>query len=230
MSIPPPPSDPRLLALWHDTAPRQRAFGHALSPATLRLRMLLTGGLLLTLVLLAVGVRLVVAPPAMEGYDQVRPAVLVLASRAALADEVMSPLPPNDDGPIQPSAAPAPAPALVAATAPAPAPVAAATTRKARVLTTGYCPCVRCCEDTDRRTAINRDIDKHPKGIAADPKVVRYRTMIDVPGYGRAMVDDTGGAMRQSARKGIVHLDLRFRTHATAKRWGQQWVWVELPR
>jgi len=220
VSIPPPPSDPRLLSLWQDIAPRQGSFGHALSPATLRLRMVITGALLLTLVVIAAMVRLIVAPPAMEGYDQVRPAVLALASRANLVDEVMSPLPPIDDAPAQPIALPEPAPQVE------PAP----TTRKMRVLTTGYCPCVRCCEDTDRRTAINRDIDEHPKGIAADPKVIRYRTMIDVPGYGRAMVDDTGGAMRQSARKGIVHLDLRFRSHSAAKRWGEQWLWVELPK
>lgn len=228
MSIPPPPSDPRLLSLWQDIAPRQGSFGHALSPATLRLRMVITGALLLTLVVIAAMVRLIVAPPAMEGYDQVRPAVLALASTANLVDEVMSPLPPIDDAPAQPIALPEPAPQVEPA--PTPTPVAAPTTRKMRVLTTGYCPCVRCCEDSDRRTAINRDIDEHPKGIAADPKVIRYRTMIDVPGYGRAMVDDTGGAMRQSARKGIVHLDLRFRSHSAAKRWGEQWLWVELPK
>ena len=79
-------------------------------------------------------------------------------------------------------------------------------------------------------THAGKQVSSHPKGIAADPKVVRYRTMIDVPGYGRAMVDDTGGAMRQSARKGIVHLDLRFRSHSAAKRWGEQWLWVELPK
>jgi hypothetical protein len=43
------------------------------------------------------------------------------------------------------------------------------------------------------------------------------------------MVDDTGGAMRQSAKQGIVHFDLRFITHAEARRWGVRHLYVALP-
>jgi 3D (Asp-Asp-Asp) domain-containing protein len=98
------------------------------------------------------------------------------------------------------------------------------------VKTTGYCPCSICCGAfADGRTAINRDVTKFPHGIAVEPKLVPYRTMVDVPGYGLAMVDDTGGAMRQSAKAGVVHFDLRFASHAQAWRWGVRHLWVALP-
>ena len=98
------------------------------------------------------------------------------------------------------------------------------------VLTTGYCPCSICCgKDADGRTAINRDVTKFPYGIAVEPKLIPYRSMLSVPGYGRFMVDDTGGAMRQSAKKGTVHLDLRFKTHQRARKWGRQWLWIAVP-
>lgn len=98
------------------------------------------------------------------------------------------------------------------------------------VKTTGYCPCWICCgASSDGRTAINRDVTQFPYGIAVEPKLVPYRLMIDVPGYGSAMVDDTGGAMRQSATKGVVHFDLRFTSHSQARSWGVRHMWIALP-
>jgi 3D (Asp-Asp-Asp) domain-containing protein len=99
-----------------------------------------------------------------------------------------------------------------------------------QTLTTGYCPCAICCGlFSDGRTSINRDVVKFPFGIAAEPKLIDYRTMVDVPGYGLAMIDDTGGAMRQSAIKNIVHFDLRFQTHMQARKWGRRWLYIPLP-
>jgi 3D (Asp-Asp-Asp) domain-containing protein len=99
-----------------------------------------------------------------------------------------------------------------------------------QVLTTGYCPCALCCGVfSDGRTAINRSVETYPFGIAVEPKLIPYRSLVDVPGYGLAMVDDTGGAMRQSATKAIVHFDLRFQTHTQARAWGRRWMWVALP-
>jgi 3D (Asp-Asp-Asp) domain-containing protein len=98
------------------------------------------------------------------------------------------------------------------------------------VKTTGYCPCALCCGlFADGKTAINRDVTQFPYGIAVEPKLVPYRLMVDVPGYGTAMVDDTGGAMRQSAKEGIVHFDLRFVTHSEARRWGVRHMYIALP-
>ncbi len=99
-----------------------------------------------------------------------------------------------------------------------------------RVLTTGYCPCVICCgKYADGITARGRSVRKHPHGIATDPKLVTPWLTLDVPGYGRAIVDDTGGAMRQSGKVGVVHLDLRFTTHEEARRWGRRWLWIAMP-
>ncbi len=102
--------------------------------------------------------------------------------------------------------------------------------RWVKIKTTGYCPCEICCPgSSDGRTAINRPVATFPFGIATDRKLVPYRTLVDVPGYGLAMVDDTGGAMRQSAARGVVHFDLRFITHAQAKSWGVRSLYVALP-
>jgi 3D (Asp-Asp-Asp) domain-containing protein len=103
-------------------------------------------------------------------------------------------------------------------------------TRWVPVKTTGYCPCWRCCGAfANGRTAINRDVQQFPFGIAVEPKLLPYRIELDVPGYGRALVDDTGGAMRQSAQQGTVHLDLRFETHQTALNWGVRRMWIAVP-
>jgi 3D (Asp-Asp-Asp) domain-containing protein len=99
-----------------------------------------------------------------------------------------------------------------------------------RVLTTGYCPCAICCgKDADGITARGRRVEQHPFGIASAPDLVTPWLTLDIPGYGRARVDDTGGAMRQSAKKNIVHLDLRFITHQVARSWGRRWMWIAMP-
>jgi len=99
-----------------------------------------------------------------------------------------------------------------------------------RVLTTGYCPCSICCEGSaDGITAIGRRVREHPFGIASDPRLVTARLVLDVPGYGRAEVDDTGGAMRQSGAQGLVHLDLRFVGHDQARAWGRRVLWIAIP-
>lgn len=99
-----------------------------------------------------------------------------------------------------------------------------------RVLTTGYCPCAICCgADADGITARGRSVRQHPFGIASDFGLVTPWLTLDIPGYGRARVDDTGGAMRQSAKQGVVHLDLRFKTHQQARRWGRRWLWIAMP-
>ncbi len=97
------------------------------------------------------------------------------------------------------------------------------------VQTTGYCPCAICCGKADGITALMRDVRQYPFGIAADFSLIPQRTTVDVPGYGWAIVDDTGGAMRQSAKKGIVHMDLRFRSHPEARSWGVRRMWLALP-
>lgn len=78
------------------------------------------------------------------------------------------------------------------------------------VTTTAYAPTAEQCDDTPGETATGSDA-RQEYGIAADPRAVPYGTVLRVPGYGDAPVDDTGGAMRQDWEKhGVVHLDLRI--------------------
>ena len=103
--------------------------------------------------------------------------------------------------------------------------------RWAQVLTTAYCGCPICCPGTaDGRTAINRSIIEHPCGYAvADFGMLPKLYPLEIPGYGWAEVDDTGGAMRQDAKQGVIHLDLRFPEHQVAKRWGRKLIWIAVP-
>ena len=109
---------------------------------------------------------------------------------------------------------------------------------------TAYCPCEKCCgKDADGVTSRNKDA-YITKGIAADPKLIPYNTILEIPNYGKFKVDDTGGAMRQSAKKGIYHIDFRNPgrfpppsfskkekddfLHREAKKFGVQWMDVKI--
>ena len=63
-------------------------------------------------------------------------------------------------------------------------------------------------------TATGRRIGQHPRGIAADPRVFPLGTVLDVPGYGRAQVDDTGRAIRGKV------IDIRLPDRQAVRRWG----------
>lgn len=97
--------------------------------------------------------------------------------------------------------------------------------RIVRMKVTAYCPCAKCCGSWSRhrKTSIGDDAAMCD-GVAADPRLLPYRTKLFIPGVGIREVDDTGGAMRQSAKKGIYHIDVRFRTHAEARRFGVKWL------
>ncbi len=59
--------------------------------------------------------------------------------------------------------------------------------------------------------------------IAADIRHYPYGTVMEIPGYGRGVVEDTGGAI-----KGPHRIDLYFPTRTEALRWGRRWVKVKL--
>ena len=91
---------------------------------------------------------------------------------------------------------------------------------------TAYCPCKECCGSyTDGKTSTGKNAYK-TLGVAADPKLLPYGTKLIIPGVGEREVDDTGAAMRQSAKKGIYHIDVRFPTHQEAKKFGVRWLEV----
>jgi 3D (Asp-Asp-Asp) domain-containing protein len=99
---------------------------------------------------------------------------------------------------------------------------------RVKALVTGYCPCEKCCGRlATGSTSTGRDASKH-SGVAADPKAIPYGSVVKLPGVGLREVDDTGGAMRRSWKNGIYHLDLRFKSHDEALRWGKKWMVVEI--
>ena len=98
--------------------------------------------------------------------------------------------------------------------------------RSMRALVTAYCPCYRCCGNfADGVTSTGTSAWR--AGAAADPRRMPYGTRIFVPGYGLAVVDDTGGAMRQShVRRNELHLDMRMTYHYEARQWGRQYLFI----
>jgi len=93
---------------------------------------------------------------------------------------------------------------------------------------TAYCPCPKCCgKYADGKTSIGHNA-RTTLGVAADPKLIPYKTLLVIPGIGTREVDDTGGAMRKSAKEGIYHIDVRFHNHEEAKKFGVQWLNVEI--
>ena len=94
---------------------------------------------------------------------------------------------------------------------------------------TAYCLCGECCGQWSggNRTSIGDKANIYD-GVAADPKTLPYRTKLNIPGVGIKEVDDTGGGMRQSAKQGICHIDVRMSSHSEARKWGVRWLEVEV--
>lgn len=81
-----------------------------------------------------------------------------------------------------------------------------------------YCPCEICCGPyTDGITASG----KPAVGlIVAAPPNVPFGTVLVIPGYGTAVVEDRGGAITGNK------LDVLFPTHAEALEWGRRMLEV----
>jgi 3D (Asp-Asp-Asp) domain-containing protein len=99
------------------------------------------------------------------------------------------------------------------------------TTERYRTITvtaTAYCPCEICCGKwANGTTAIGRCATL--PGIAVDPKYIKLRSYIDVPGYGSwILADDTGSAIKGNK------IDLRFNNHEEAKQWGVQRIKIRV--
>jgi 3D (Asp-Asp-Asp) domain-containing protein len=118
--------------------------------------------------------------------------------------------------------------------------------REIEATLTAYCPCSICCGvRAAGLTADGTSVDRQPYGIAADPKRLPYGTRLWIPpGLGyldhqrptdeqrQFTVDDTGGIIRRRTRAtGRIHLDVRFRQHGNAVRFGIKtatvWVWID---
>ena len=82
-----------------------------------------------------------------------------------------------------------------------------------------YCPCKICCGKwADGYTASG----KPAVGlIVAAPPNINFGTVLKIPGYGVAIVQDRGGAITGN------RLDVLFPTHEQAKQWGVQYLMVK---
>ena len=96
--------------------------------------------------------------------------------------------------------------------------------RQVSATVTAYCPCERCCgKYADGITATGRDAFK-TRGVAVDGTLIKKGSKVTIPGVGTYLADDVGGAMRQFAKKGLYHIDLRFPTHEEALQWGRKHI------
>lgn len=68
------------------------------------------------------------------------------------------------------------------------------------------------------------------RAVAADLRMLPKGTMLSIPGYyGGAWVpvDSAGGSViRRSSRRGIMHIDVKYRTLYSARKWGSQTITI----
>ncbi|MCL4219589.1 MAG: 3D domain-containing protein [Candidatus Hydrogenedentes bacterium] len=108
--------------------------------------------------------------------------------------------------------------------------------------TTGYCKCKKCCgwqrnwyfkpviasgpsKGARKKVGVTASGTKaEPGTIAADTSLYPFGTVMYIPGYGYGKVEDRGGAIKGN------HIDLYFKTHKQALKWGRQnkavTVWI----
>ncbi|MBL0927536.1 MAG: 3D domain-containing protein [Phycisphaerales bacterium] len=96
-----------------------------------------------------------------------------------------------------------------------------------RMKVTAYSPDWRSCgESADGWTSTMRRVETNAgRMVAADPRVLPYGSLVRIPGYAGGDVVpvlDCGGAIKGR------RLDVLYPTHARAKRWGVQWLTVEI--
>lgn len=95
-----------------------------------------------------------------------------------------------------------------------------------------YCPCKKCCGPTAR--GITASGVQVQRGMCAAPKSIPFRTVLYIPGYGKAVVQDRGGAIKAAGSwyKGkklrYDRLDVYFPTHKEALKWGRKVLKVEI--
>ena len=109
------------------------------------------------------------------------------------------------------------------------------------VLVTGYCNCEKCCGWKKSWFGFGRPVYNYgpskgkpkkvgvtasgvvagPGTVAADSKVFKMGTRLDIPGYGIGRVEDVGGAIKGR------HIDLWFPSHREALNWGRRWLKVK---
>ena len=87
--------------------------------------------------------------------------------------------------------------------------------RAIEVLSTAYCPCVKCC-GPNAKGVTRLGLPATQGVIAVDPRVIPLGTRVYVDGYGYALAADTGSAIKGN------RIDVCFATHEEALRWGMR--------
>lgn len=111
-----------------------------------------------------------------------------------------------------------------------------AVVREELALVTAYTPSIEGGGAGTGLTSTGIPTDDRPYGIAVDPSIIPYGSVVRIPGYrdtpGKGgpywPADDTGSAMRAHGRKGIVSIDLRMRNVSSARAWGRRWLIVTI--
>lgn len=93
---------------------------------------------------------------------------------------------------------------------------------------TFYTPDARSCGNSADGFTSKMDNAYRFDGVATSPDIIPYRTGVLIPGIGIKEVDDTGGAMRQAAKRGYYHIDVRIKSHEEAVQLGVKWQRVHL--
>ena len=101
-------------------------------------------------------------------------------------------------------------------------PVSDVVARRIKVRATGYCPNSCCCGSyANGKTATGRSA--WVKGVAVDRSKIPLGARLDIPGYGNwVLADDVGGAIKGNK------IDVRFRTHKEALKWGVRTITVRI--
>lgn len=88
---------------------------------------------------------------------------------------------------------------------------------------TAYCSCFRCCgQFADGVTASGVGVSDFYGLLIAAPPIYPFGTIMDVPGYGAATVQDRGGVIKGNK------IDLLFSTHQEALEWGRRMLIVKV--
>lgn len=79
----------------------------------------------------------------------------------------------------------------------------------------------------DGKTSTGKDAFVY-NGVAVDPDIIPYKTMVFIPGVGMKVADDTGGRMRRAGRRGEFHIDIRTSSYSRAMDFGRRKSFVYL--
>jgi len=91
-----------------------------------------------------------------------------------------------------------------------------------------YCPCTRCCGSRAKGLTKLKTSAWEP-GIACDWSWLSPGTVVEIPGYGKYPIDDSGGRLKKRYwTRGIPRLDKRRTYHWQAREDGIDYVQVKI--